>query len=348
YSTAPGSGYDKSNPFTGDDQDEDYLHRIDVPHMWDIEIRQYAIDAGADLVIVHHPHIIQALEMYNGKLIAHSLGNYVFDLDYPETMHSMILYADADLDGFSNFRVVPIYINDYIPVRANGALGIYTLDYLAQRSRERNTILWVDKNNVTALVIPNPEEVPEISSTSYFHQRMEPVSTFMNSTYPFKLPRSGSIASLDDISPIPEAEARFGREGIWFGNFEDEGCTLWQVPAFNTSDPFDGQRAAFLQPATGETLTASFKRRIKIYDNTKKYTLHGWVKTRNAGSCNITVRYFNTRTGWQISTEDVTTNISGTTDWTWYHKELTIPSNAWYYDIQIWVTNSGGTNVQAM
>ncbi len=37
------------------------------------------IDAGADFVIGHHPHVVQNFEVYNGRLIFYSLGNFVFD-----------------------------------------------------------------------------------------------------------------------------------------------------------------------------------------------------------------------------------------------------------------------------
>ena len=37
------------------------------------------IDAGADLIVGAHPHVIQPFEMYNGKLIVYSLGNFIFD-----------------------------------------------------------------------------------------------------------------------------------------------------------------------------------------------------------------------------------------------------------------------------
>jgi poly-gamma-glutamate capsule biosynthesis protein CapA/YwtB (metallophosphatase superfamily) len=40
---------------------------------------RYAIDAGADVVIGHHPHIFQAVELYRGKPILYSLGNFVFN-----------------------------------------------------------------------------------------------------------------------------------------------------------------------------------------------------------------------------------------------------------------------------
>ncbi len=348
YSLTPGSGYDKSNPFMNDDEDEDYNYRTDVPHMWDIAIRQYAVDAGADLVIVHHPHIIQGLEIYNGKLIAHSLGNFVFDLDYPETMPSMILYADADVSGFSNYRVVPIYIDDYIPKPASGSLGLYILDYLAHRSTERNTTLWVDKNNLVAHVLENPDTAITLQHTNDFHRILHPVQDVGNSTLPFKLPRSGSIASVDAVYPVNDPLVRLGKETIWYGNFEDEGCNSWLIPSYSY-DALDGQRSALLQPSAGQTQTATIKRKIKLYDNTRKYSLHGWIKTRNASACNITIRYFNSRTSPQpITTQSITADISGTIDWSWFSKEITFPANGWFYDIQLTVTNALGGTVQAL
>lgn len=41
-------------------------------------LARVAIDAGADAVIGHHPHVVQDIEVYNGKPIFHSLGNFVF------------------------------------------------------------------------------------------------------------------------------------------------------------------------------------------------------------------------------------------------------------------------------
>ncbi len=44
-----------------------------------IEPAHAFVDAGADFVIGHHPHVVQSFEEYNGKLIFYSLGNFVFD-----------------------------------------------------------------------------------------------------------------------------------------------------------------------------------------------------------------------------------------------------------------------------
>ena len=51
-----------------------------------------AVDAGASLVIGHHPHVIQEIEEYNGGYIAYSLGNFIFDQNFSEeTMEGLIL-----------------------------------------------------------------------------------------------------------------------------------------------------------------------------------------------------------------------------------------------------------------
>lgn len=51
-----------------------------------------AIDAGADLVVGHHPHVVQDIERYNGKWIAYSLGNFIFDQNFSlATRMGMIL-----------------------------------------------------------------------------------------------------------------------------------------------------------------------------------------------------------------------------------------------------------------
>jgi len=347
YSLSPGAGYDKSNPFLGDDQDEDYSPRTDVPHMWDIEIRHHAVDSGADLVIVHHPHIIQGLEMYNGKLIAHSLGNFVFDLDYPETMPSMILYADADHSGFSNFLVRPIYIDGYIPGAATGRLGGYILEYLAHQSSLLNTKLLIDYDDMSASVVMDDSEIQASVHSYDYNFEINPEGDW-NSTKAFKLPRYGSVTSIDQVSPVSDAQARLGTETIWYGNFEDEGSSLWDVSTFSTTDVYDGARSAMIAPNNGQTSTATIKKRCKWYDNTKKYTLHGWIKTRNATNANIIVRYYSSRTSGVLSTQNITANINGSTDWTWYSTELSIPSNAWYFDIRLTCTSSQTGTVQAL
>lgn len=51
-----------------------------------------AIDTGADLIIGHHPHVVQEIERYKDGYIAYSLGNFIFDQGFSkETMQGLML-----------------------------------------------------------------------------------------------------------------------------------------------------------------------------------------------------------------------------------------------------------------
>jgi poly-gamma-glutamate synthesis protein (capsule biosynthesis protein) len=52
------------------------------------EIARASIDAGADMVIGHHPHVTQEMEVYKGKPIFYSLGNFVFDQYFSQDTQS--------------------------------------------------------------------------------------------------------------------------------------------------------------------------------------------------------------------------------------------------------------------
>ena len=50
---------------------------------WQVSDAHKVIDAGADLWVGHHPHVVQPWELYKGKLIAYSLGDFLFDKSSP-------------------------------------------------------------------------------------------------------------------------------------------------------------------------------------------------------------------------------------------------------------------------
>jgi len=68
------------------------------------------IDWGADLVIGHHPHVLQGMEIYKGRLIAYSLGNYVFGSYSRNAVESVILKIRFDHIGPLLAEVVPISV----------------------------------------------------------------------------------------------------------------------------------------------------------------------------------------------------------------------------------------------
>ena len=73
--------------------------------------------AGADLVVGGHPHWVQGAEWVGDTLVVHSLGNFVFDMDFsPETMEGLVLEAAFRGDRLVSARFVPYRIGpDFAP-----------------------------------------------------------------------------------------------------------------------------------------------------------------------------------------------------------------------------------------
>jgi poly-gamma-glutamate capsule biosynthesis protein CapA/YwtB (metallophosphatase superfamily) len=80
---------------------------------YQIELGHQAIDWGADLVLGHHPHVLQELEVYKGRLIAYSLGNFVFGSESNRTNTSMILLLTFRGNTLAKVEAVPIDVNNY-------------------------------------------------------------------------------------------------------------------------------------------------------------------------------------------------------------------------------------------
>ncbi|MCD4651807.1 MAG: CapA family protein [Candidatus Cloacimonetes bacterium] len=343
YSTRPGAGYDKANDDMLDDElleDENYAPLLDVPQMWDIEHRHHIIDAGADLIVCHHPHIIQGMEMYNGKLIAHSLGNFIFDLNYPETCPTLILNTEIDERGIYRYTITPCYLDDYIPQRAWGELGLHILDYLAQKSKDLNTDLTIDRTNIIAeVIIDSTEWDPQVINQQFDITLHDDSGNYVSQ--PAKLLNIGYISSIDDITPSTDVYYRLGRELVWYGNMEDEGCTLWNRNSnyedYTNQESVEGLRSMHHQNWTGnDGITTNLEERVRVYNDSTRHTIHGWMKTLNAAEAEIYVRYYTGRTsGTNVGQFNVGTNLNGTHDWAYYWGDYSVPNNGNYYDLRV-------------
>lgn len=70
------------------------------------------VDAGADLVIGAHPHVVQEIEQYKNGYIAYSLGNFVFDQNFSkETMEGLMLKVTVRVNNIERVEQLPIRIN---------------------------------------------------------------------------------------------------------------------------------------------------------------------------------------------------------------------------------------------
>jgi len=73
------------------------------------------IDAGADLIIGHHSHVLATVELYSPGIIAYSLGNSVFDTIYEHRRKSSALVVEFQKgEGITSFELVPIVIENLV------------------------------------------------------------------------------------------------------------------------------------------------------------------------------------------------------------------------------------------
>lgn len=75
-----------------------------------IETGKMYIDAGADLIVGAHAHVLQGMDYYNDKLIAYNLGNFIFN---KEKIDTGILEMNLSYDGDLTYKFIPCLQSNY-------------------------------------------------------------------------------------------------------------------------------------------------------------------------------------------------------------------------------------------
>ena len=105
------------------------------PNEDQVKIAHELIDYGADVVIGSHPHVTQGIEMYNGKPIFYSLGNFIFDQSNPATHIAYFVQIDL-VGGTGECTVYPIYVSNYLPQYMDEESGNSLLNNLYPKTDE--------------------------------------------------------------------------------------------------------------------------------------------------------------------------------------------------------------------
>lgn len=124
------------------------------------------IDWGADLVIGHHPHVIQGIEEYQGKYIIYSLGNFCFGANRnPSDKDCLIVqqtftFIDGEKQEETQLKVIPCSVssissrNDYKPTPAEGEEASRILGKLNEYSLDLG--LQFDEDGLPAKISTSP------------------------------------------------------------------------------------------------------------------------------------------------------------------------------------------------
>ena len=85
----------------------------EFPKEYQQNYARFAIDYGADIILGHHPHVLQGIEKYNNKFIIYSLGNFIFASYTNKASDSIMLDLQFSKTKIKDFKIVPINVNNY-------------------------------------------------------------------------------------------------------------------------------------------------------------------------------------------------------------------------------------------
>ncbi len=126
------------------------------PDDYQTQLGPKCIDMGADLVLGHHPHVLQGIEEYNGKYIVYSLGNFCFGANRnPADKDTMIFqqtftFVDGQLQEDLDARIIPCSLssvssrNDFQPTPLEGEEASRVIGRLNEFSKEMGVVIEPD------------------------------------------------------------------------------------------------------------------------------------------------------------------------------------------------------------
>ena len=114
-------------------------------------LAQFTIDHGADLIVGHHPHVLQGAEVYKGKAIVYSLGNFIFGGNSRRNYVTAALQVSLTGDEMK-LDFLPLVVQDYQPEILPGDRGQSIFNHLKHISRNFQEPLL----SGTTLKIPKP------------------------------------------------------------------------------------------------------------------------------------------------------------------------------------------------
>ena len=120
-----------------------------APSTYQKELAQIMIDAGADLIIGGHPHVVQGIEIIDDVPVVYSLGNFIFDQTDPETYPALTAGVIID-DNSIKIYLLPVWTQNSQPTPMSDKEADELLSEIADFSTE--SIMTEIKNGVITTI----------------------------------------------------------------------------------------------------------------------------------------------------------------------------------------------------
>lgn len=111
----------------------------EVPREDEVIVAKKMIDMGVDVIAGHHPHVLQGIEIYKGKPIFYSLGNFIFGSRSELSSDTMIAQLNLNHKDIESIDIIPFHIKNNRPENINEEKKREKLEYLRKISSEFGT-----------------------------------------------------------------------------------------------------------------------------------------------------------------------------------------------------------------
>jgi len=214
------------------------------PNNSQINFAHAVIDTGADLVIGHHPHVVQTMEKYKGKFIFYSLGNFVFDQPQSEeTKEGLAIKVYFTKNGINKISLLPVVMENLAqPRTANKNEADKILQRLNFSLANQDVYLWNNNNNnfekgIQRAVYNDSFEGGKIISKQ---EQADLDNNSVSENYDLE---NGKLTITENEKMIWQSPSDWWIDDFALADSNNDGVvdinlSLWKSGSFGTSKPF--------------------------------------------------------------------------------------------------------------
>ncbi|SDQ25074.1 CapA family protein [Natronobacterium texcoconense] len=283
-----------------------------------------AAEAGADLVVNHHPHVVGGIERRHGALVAWTLGNLVFDQELWETLRSYVLTAHVTEDGVVRASINPVLLEGYVPKGVAGRLGSVIGRETAVRSDDS--------------ILPTRTGIADTEAVSWSSETVDTTVSGTSDVY-------ASTGSWVDSVDVLEGTVEFGRDRFVTGQFGDyvvddqrfEG-PLWRFGRDGRSagPPLGRDEGSGLRLARHEDNVdnAILSPRLRLPIDGEELSITGVYRFDHEDGLELSISWYDDTSGGSFERDRF--DLSGTGgEWDRFHHRLNRPADATYIDVYL-------------
>jgi poly-gamma-glutamate capsule biosynthesis protein CapA/YwtB (metallophosphatase superfamily) len=186
------------------------------PGDWQMDLARFTIDQGADLVVGHHAHVLQGAEIYKGRPIVYSLGNFIFGGNSISDYDTAALKVSLK-DQQMRVEFLPVQVRGYQARVVNGQAGQQILGQITAVSDifQQPMTSTMTLNTATNQVVPIEAAKPTAADTVPTIAPAEPMVPEKNDSPELKPETKTDTSPETKTNVKPEAEKTPDPENPW-------------------------------------------------------------------------------------------------------------------------------------